>query len=315
LSAPLGVGKVDSRMGDTTRQIIEHASAHGGIISTREAQALGMNRMTISRRVESGILVRIGRGLLALPGPNSDGDLDLEAACRRLNAVVSHESAGEMHQFDGLGWAPPTVTVPHRLTHEFPGVRVHQSTDLSDDDVMRVQGLPVTTPERTIIDLAAVMGDARLDFVLDRALSSGTIDLARLGEVFAGLGRRGKPGTARIRRMLEKRDASYVPPDTVLEQRLMDLIVEFGLPRPIPQFRPAWLAPTNGRVDLAYPDHKVIIEGDSRKWHLLMKSFEIDRGRDNQAQLAGWRIFRFTWQAIIERPEEVAATIRAALGV
>ena len=302
-------------MGNTTRRIIEHARANGGIISTREAQALGMDRMTLSRRVDAGILVRIGRGLMALPGADPTRELDLEAACRRLNAVVSHESAGRIHRFDGLAWAPATVTVPHRLTHQFPGVRVHQSTDLSEDGVMRVRGLPVTTPERTIIDLGAIMSDARLDFVLDRALSSGTVDLARLVEVFAGLGRRGKPGTARIRRLLEKRDASYVPPDTVLEQRLMALIVESGLPRPIPQFHPAWLAPTNGRVDLAYPDHKLIIEGDSRKWHLLMKSFETDRHRDNQAQLAGWRILRFTWQAITERPEEVADTIRAGLGL
>lgn len=302
-------------MGDTTPRVIEHARANGGIISTREAQALGMDRTTLSRRVEAGVLIRIGRGLMALPGADLARELDLEAACRRLNAVVSHESAGEMHRFEGLAWTPPTVTVPHRLTHDFPGVRVHQSTDVSDDDVLRIRGLPVTTPERTIIDLAAILSDRRLDFVLDRALSSGTVDLTRLSEVFSGLGRRGKPGTTRIRRTLEQRDASYVPPDSVLEQRLLAVIEGDGLPKPTPQFRPAWLVPTNGRVDFAYEDRKLIIEGDSRKWHLLMKSFEIDRNRDNQAQLAGWRILRFTWHAITERPEEVAVTIRAGLGL
>jgi very-short-patch-repair endonuclease len=300
-------------MGDATRRIIEHARANGGIISTREAQALGMNRMTLSRRIDAGILIRIGRGLMALPGANSDVVLDLEAACRRLNAVVSHESAGHMHRFDGLAWAAPTVTVPHRLTHQFPGVRVHQSTDLSDDDLVQLRGLPVTTPERTIIDLAASMSDARLDFVLDRALSSGTVELTKLTEVFAGLGRRGKPGTTRIRRMLENRDASYVPPDTVLEQRLWEIMTGNGLPRPTPQFRPPWLVPTEGRVDFAYPEHRLIVEGDSRKWHLLMRSFQTDRHRDNQAQLAGWRILRFTWQDIAERPDEVTAMIRAGL--
>jgi len=302
-------------MEDKTLRVIQHARANGGVITTGEAQALGMDRMTLTRRVDAGVLVRIGRGLMALPGADLTRDLDLEAACRRLQGIVSHESAGEMHQFEGLAWAPPTVTVPHRLTHDFPGVRVHQSTDISDEDVTWLGRLPVTSPERTIIDLAAILTDHRLDFVLDRALSSGTVELTRLTEVFAVLGRRGKPGTTRIRRLLAKRDASYVPPDSVLEQRLLALIEGAGLPEPTTQFRPAWLVPTNGRVDFAYPDQLIIIEGDSRKWHLLMKSFEIDRQRDNQAQLAGWRIFRFTWKDITERPDYVASSVRAALSM
>ena len=106
-----------------------------------------------------------------------------------------------------------------------------------------------------------------------------------------------------------------MPPDSVLEQRLLALIKESGLPEPTTQFRPAWLAPTNGRVDFAYPDQRLIIEGDSRKWHLLMKSFEIDRQRDNQAQLAGWRIFRFSWNDITERPDYVASAVRIALSL
>lgn len=300
-------------MGDRTLQVIEHARANGGIITTREAQALGMDRGTLARRADAGILTRLQRGVFALPGIGVTQEVDLEAACRHLRAVVSHQSAGQLHRFDGLRWAPPTVTVPHRLTHSFPGVVVHQSTDISDADEVTILGLPVTNPERTIIDLAAVVTDRRLDWVLDRALSSGAVDLTRLSDLFSTLARRGKPGTTRIRRMLEKRDQTYVPSESVLEQRLLAIIEQHHLPTPVLQFRPPWLVPTNGRVDFAYPDDRLIIEGDSRKWHLLMKSFEIDRHRDNQAQLAGWRILRFTWQDIAERPGTVAATIRVGL--
>ncbi len=300
-------------MGDTTRRVIEHAKANGGIITTSEAQALGMERSTLARRVRSGVLTRVKRGVFALPGNDVAFEVDLAAACRRLDAVVSHQSAGQLHGFDGLPWSPPTVTVPHRLTHQFPGIFVHQSTDISDDEIRTVRGLPVTSPERTIIDLAAVLKESRLDWVLDRALASGTVDLDRLGEVFAGLARRGKPGTVKTRRMLEKRDQTYTPPDSVLEQRLLEVILRDGLPPPIGQFHAPWLVPTNGRVDFAYPDRKLVIEGDSRKWHLLMRSFELDRQRDNLAQIAGWRILRFTWRDIVERPDVVASTIRAAL--
>jgi very-short-patch-repair endonuclease len=300
-------------MGDMTRGLIEYARTHGGVITTAEALALGMSRSTLARRVDTGILTRTQRGVFLLAGTEEEHDSYLEAACRRLDAVVSHESAGRLHRFDGLPWVVPTVTVPHRQTHAFLGVVVHQSTDISDDHLVKRQGLPVTNSERTIIDLATVLTDRRLDWILDRALSSGIVDLDRLASLFSSIGRRGKPGTARVRRLLEKRGQTYQPPDSELEQHLLDIIVNADLPRPTPQFRPPWLVPTSGRVDFAYPEAKLIIEGDSRKWHMLMGSFETDRHRDNQAQLAGWRILRFTWKDITEDPLMVAASVRAAL--
>jgi hypothetical protein len=109
------------------------------------------------------------------------------------------------------------------------------------------------------------------------------------------------------------RDQDYVPPDSVLERRLLGLIEDAELPIPALQFHPAWLAPTNGRVDFAYPAQRLIIEGDSRKWHGLMESFDADRHRDNQAQLAGWRILRFTWKDILDDPLMVTSAIRQAL--
>lgn len=313
LKPPRRRGTVSDGMGEKTRLIIDHARANGGIITTREAQALGMDRSVLARMVSDGVFRRLQRGVLALPGIDSAHALDLAAACRRLEAVVSHQSAGQLHHFEGVPWSPPTITVPHRLTNRFPGVHIHQSTDISDADVVSIGSLPVTSPERTIIDLAAVMSDRRLDLVLDRALSSGIVDLTKLSEVFTGLARRGKPGTTRVRRLIEQREGRYVPADSVLESRLLQLIDASGLPLPYTQFRPAWLVPTNGRVDFAYPEHQLIIEGDSRKWHLLMKSFETDRHRDNQAQLAGWRILRFTWQDITERSDYVVSAIRTAL--
>jgi hypothetical protein len=302
-------------MGDRTRELIEYARAHGGIVTAREALALGMSSTTLARRLEAGVLVRIKRGLFRLAGTEEEHDSALEAACRHLDAVVSHESAGRLHRFDGLAWINPTVTVPHRHTKHFEGVHVHQSTDLADDHLVWIRGLRVTNPERTIIDLAATLSEARIDWVLDRALSSGSVGLENLADLFASLARRGKPGTTVMRGLLEKRGQDYVPPDTVLEQRLLSVIESGGLPRPTPQFTPPWLAPTAGRVDLAYPEHKLIIEGDSRKWHLLMESFETDRQRDNQAQLAGWRILRFTWRQIMEEPETIIASVTAALRV
>jgi very-short-patch-repair endonuclease len=68
-------------------------------------------------------------------------------------------------------------------------------------------------------------------------------------------------------------------------------------------------------VDLAYLEQRLVVEADSRRWHMLAAAFLEDRERDNRAQLAGWRVLRFTWWDIEQRPDYVASMIRAALSI
>jgi very-short-patch-repair endonuclease len=86
-----------------------------------------------------------------------------------------------------------------------------------------------------------------------------------------------------------------------------------GLPLPTTQFRPEWLRQVNGRVDLAYQDEKVLIECDSLRWHGTTEAVQLDRHRDNLAQLAGWTSLRFTYEDLKKRPSYVVDTVRAAL--
>jgi very-short-patch-repair endonuclease len=301
-------------MPDPTKRVIDHARENAGLITTREIHELGMGGATLARRVKSGVFTRVAQGIYSLPGVVDRHRLDLEAACSRLGAIVSHESAGRIHRFEAIPLGRPTVTVPHRRTHTFPDVTVHQSTDLEPAHIVSIDGLSVTNPERTVIDLAAVLSQARFDQLVDRALASGKVHLHDLDTMFMTITRRGKPGTARIRRLLEARSGEFVATESELERRLLQLIVGAGLPEPTVQFTSPWLEKTKGRVDLAYVDHQLIIEGDSRKWHLLAKAFQTDRERDRAAQLAGWRILRYTWDEIVNDPLHVVAEIREALG-
>ena len=106
-----------------------------------------------------------------------------------------------------------------------------------------------------------------------------------------------------------------VPEVSALEERLIELIDRVGLPPASREFRAPWLAPSDGRVDLAYEERRLVIEADSRRWHMLADAFLTDRERDNRAQLAGWRVLRFTWWDIEERPEYVVSMIREALSL
>lgn len=300
-------------MGSSIKQVIAFASRNGGIFTREEALALGMTETTLRRRVSEGVFVRLRPGVLALPGAPDPHILDLQTACRKLGAVVSHQSAAYVHNLDRPRHVKPTVSVERNRTKDLAGVTVHQLNDLDPTHVDEVDGLRVTVPERTVIDLAAVVTERRLTRIIDNGLAARLLDLDRLQDLFAELGRRGKPGTAALRVLLEARAGDYVAPDSELERQLILILDRGGLPTPVRQFRAPWLRPVNGRVDFAYPASRLLIEGDSRRWHTLSEAFETDRLRDNAAQLAGWRVLRFTWQEIVEHPERVVSTIRRGL--
>jgi very-short-patch-repair endonuclease len=272
-----------------------------------------MPAASLARLVDQGLLERRFDGVFNLPGISNSHTIALHAASRKLGAVVSHQSAAFLHNLDRPRHVKPTVSVPRLRTKVFPGVTVHQLTDLTDDQIVALDGLPVTVPERTVIDLAAVLKQGHVERIVDNGLAARILDLERLQWIFQDLGRRGKPGTTPMRSILEARNSGYEAPDTELERRLLKVIIDAGLPRPNQQFTPEWLMPRNGRVDFSYPERRLVIEGDSRRWHTLLNSFEIDRLRDNAAQLAGWRILRFTWDEITHHPERVTTTIRIAL--
>lgn len=296
-----------------TRQVIELAYRNGGVVSTHEAIALGLSRSTLRRRIGDGIFVRIGHGMLALPGTATRPDLAMRAAQRALGAVVSHQSAARLHRFHPIPDGLPTVTVSHRSTHVFPGVVVHQSTDLLEAHIQTIGGLRVTTPVRTIVDLAKVLTTRRLERLVDGALASSKVELEELVMLSSSLTRRGKKGMVALRSIIAERLDDGGMSESELEVMLLELLTDAGLPPPVRQFRAPWLQPINGRVDLAYPDQQIVIEGDSRRWHALYDAFETDRRRDNAAQLKGWIVLRFTWHMIVHDPSTVVDTVRKAL--
>lgn len=292
--------------------MIEYAKENGGVFTTQEALALGLPKTTLHRRVADGVFVRVARGVLALPGTATRSDVQMRAALQILGAVVSHESAARIHGFEPIGDRPPNVTVSHRGTHTFPGVTVHQSTDLLNEHVQEIDGMRVTTPLRTLVDLSKGMGIKRLERVVENALVSGHVEFDDLVELTIALSRKGKIGMKRMRRVLERLSGEAFS-ESDLERLLIGIVVDGGLPEPVKQFRAAWLKPLNGRIDLAYPDYQILIEGDSRRWHGTFDAFETDRSRDNAAQIAGWIVMRVTWRMIKNEPSKVLQTVKAAL--
>lgn len=237
----------------------------------QEAAALGIPRSTLDRRIADGIFVRVANGVLALPGTATRPDISLRAASRHLGAVISHESAGRIHGFEPIDDRIFSVTVSHRGTNRFPGVVVHQSTDLLPEHIESKGAWDVTTPTRTLVDLAQVLKAGRLERVVDNALASKKVQIEQLVVVFDSLARKGKRGTRALREILVRRGEGPVVLKSELEHRVLELIDDAGLPLPVREFDAPWLKPIEGRVDFAYLEKRIVIEADSRRWHTLVR--------------------------------------------
>ena len=132
---------------------------------------------------------------------------------------------------------------------------------------MDINGLRVTTPVRTMIDLAQVMGAKRLERVLEHALVEELVEFATVEQLFSAVARRGKRGVTNMRRVLEALSPEASVSESVLESRFMRIVREAGLPVPTPQFHAPWLRPSNGRVDFGFLDERIVVEVEGRRCH------------------------------------------------
>jgi hypothetical protein len=189
-------------------------------------------------------------------------------------------------------------------------VDIRRSHDIDDWHVTRVDGLPVTTVERTVVDLAANRSVGHVGAIVDDLVTQGRLDLEFLRSAAESVARRGKPGTVTVRTVIERR-LGLDHSESELERRARLVIANAGLPRPRSEYPIPW-AP-HRRFDDAYPKVKLAIEWDSRRYHGQLASFETDRQRDRDATINGWRVVRFTWSDVTERPHQVVDTISTLL--
>ncbi len=292
------------------RLAIQLAAAQGGAIRRDQARACGFSQGQIDRRVRDGrwrSLGRFGYQVIELSAPMSR----VRAAVATLpNAVVSHDSAAELHDVPKLRRGVACVLVHSRTTHDFPGVTVRRCHDLIDDHIVDVQGLPVTTIARTIVDLAPQLTRRHLAAVLEAVVADQRINIAEVTKVVDRIGRRGKPGIRKIRSVLEDRGPG--PPNgSPLERRGADVLRNGGLPEPRFEYPIPW--EPDRRFDVAFPDQCLALEWDSRRWHQLADAFARDRERDRRAMLHGWRVVRFTWVDVTQHPHDVVETVRLLL--
>ena len=136
------------------------AADEWGVLSTRELRACGLSGDAVTHRVRKGLLHRMHRGVYAVGHANPPLEGYFLAAVKACGpgTRLSHY-AGAAH-WEFLGWddRPPEVTVVGAATRLHRGIRVHRTIALDPVDCVRHRGIPITSPARTLVDLASVLG-------------------------------------------------------------------------------------------------------------------------------------------------------------
>ncbi len=288
------------------------AVIQGGVVTRPQVLAAGMTDRQIANRIATGRWSRLRAGgyrAIEMPGRRNL----LRAATTVLpGCVASHFSAAALHGLAHIDTGTVSVTVPSPTTHIFPGVRVFRAHDIAVGHSVMVDGIATTSVARTIIDLAAVVGPQRLRATIDDAIGSRKTTAPEIDAVLGDVARRGKPGVGALRAELENWIGASRN-ETVLERAGNRLLASAGIDAWETEYPIPWSQ--TKRFDVAFPKSHVAVEWDSRRWHAQGQAFEADRERDAAAQTHGWRILRFTWSDVHDRPGYVIDTIRAVLAL
>ncbi len=225
-------------------------------------------------------------------------------------AIVSHRSAAGLHGLATFGPGPVEVLAPHATCQRVEGALVRRTTALPDHHLTRVDGLPVTTVERTIVDLAAVVGAKRLGQILDDAVAARLTTTSGVGRCVTELAVRGRRGIAACHSVLDERGPGTVPADSELERQLHTLVASAGLPplrRQAPHPGPSH---NRGRVDGMWPEVRVIVEVDGRRWHTRIADLRRDHQRDLDAARQGYLTVRVLAEDVRDDPDGTAGALR-----
>ncbi len=287
------------------RRLAELARRQGGVVTTAQVLACGLSRSGLAHRVRADRLFPVRRGAFTL-SPYRDATADLWAAVLvtdPVRAVVGSWSAAHLHQLTRRTTSAVHVTVPRTGGRRLPGVVVHAPRRLLPEDVVLVDGLRVTGPGRTVLDIAARATDA----TVHRLIREGEyLGLLPAGEMLRIVERHPRhPGTGRVRRV----DPSTEPGalgQTDLEDELERLIRSLPLTAPERQVEVCGASGASYRLDFGWSTIRLAAEADGRAAHERMSALDGDRFRDNDLAAVGWLTMRFTRSQLLRQRDASA---------
>ena len=286
--------------------IAQIAARQHGVFTKDQALGAGFSLAAIRHRRESRRWKTLYPGIYAIAGSTATWHQRVIAVTLLYDGVASSITAGRVQGLLDGGDAPIHVTLPPgQKRRRRRGIVVHEAA-LTRTDIRWIDNIPVTRPERTLVDLAAVLPERALEAALDVAVQLG---LATIPKLYCYIDERNLgnlPGMKTLRKLLDDRAKGAMHKE--LERIFRRKLKAAKLPEPVRQF-------PVGRyhVDFVYPQQQIAIELDGLGGHFSAEQFRRNKRRDNQIVLAGFDLFHFGWEDVNDRWDDVEGTIRKAL--
>jgi very-short-patch-repair endonuclease len=284
--------------------VVEISSQQKGLVRRDQLLSIGIPRGTVDDWVIRGLLHVVYEGIYTVGQPLLLPKADVLAAVWACGprSLLSHRSGAEQWEMiePRTGFAIQ-VTVPGGRRLGPSGIYVHRTNDLYPDEVSGKDGIPITSPARTVFDFASQASPSEVSAAYERGLIEKFFTRDEM--IVLAMRHKGRRGIKKIRTLID-RDA---PPTVTIKEAhrmLLELVRSSGLPHPkteVPIGR--------YRVDILWPDAMLIVEMDSSKWHTSPGRNEHDKRRDSELAAKGYLTLRITWNDLTKRPNEVITRI------
>ncbi|MEX2279396.1 MAG: type IV toxin-antitoxin system AbiEi family antitoxin domain-containing protein [Acidimicrobiia bacterium] len=294
--------------------IFDLASTQHGLITRAQLRDLGFERHRVARWVKSGKLQALDVNVLAVGGSKSTPERDLMAAVLETghDASASHTTAAALWGLGGYRLTPIHVVVTRVSRHHHRlGWNVHQFTGLIANHQTRIDSIPVTSPALTMLHLASMVSGKRLARAVDNAWNLGLLTGRDLADLDAELARKGRDGIVALRKVAEERGDDWVPPQSNIESRFMELIrsrTGLDFRRQVTIADEAWAA----RVDFVHDRSRTIVEIQSERYHTALTDVAADRVRHSRLRDQGYAVVEVWDNELFQASEAVVERVRAA---
>jgi hypothetical protein len=296
---------------DPDRRIGALATKQHGVVARRQLAELGLSPQHIAYRIDIGRLVRIFRGVYAVGHPRLTREGRWMGAVLSCGprSVLSHADAAAHWELLPARGVLIDVMTPLRSGRgpDRRRIRLHRVGTLASDEVTVHDVIPITTPARTLLDLASILRPRALEDAIAQADRLARFDLVAVRRVLDAHPR--QHGAPTLRALLDRLAGTDVAETrSALEVALLQLCDDTGLPAPLANVQIAGFT-----VDFQWPGTNLIVETDGFAYHRMPTTFESDRDRDQVLMLAGYRVARFTYNQLTRQRAKSAKRLRDLL--
>ncbi len=280
------------------RIVAEIATRQCGTFSVRQADEAGLSERQRRHLIESGRWDRLAHGVLGLPGYRDSWNRQLWVAYlhSRSTGVVAGLSAGLRHglrTIDVTDGRPVELLTPRSSGRALEGTKRLRTDTLLPSEIVEIGGLPTTDPTRTIVDLAEVMRIGRLEESAETFLLTRRTTPEALAETHERLRSPARPGVM-MRRLLDVLGTDGTAVERSELERLLAVVLGASdLPSPRWEYPLPTTTDMRGFVDCCWPEVRLIVEADGRRWHDRRQQAEKDLARDHEAAELGYHTLRF----------------------